>query len=205
MPRLNIQPTKSNLLSLKRQLAFAEEGYDLLENKRQVLIFELMSRLGGAQRVEAAARDCLRLAFVELREALLDIGSEALDRASLAVGPAPGVTIAHQHVVGIPVPRVTVSLEPFGVQFGVGGTSGHADAALRRFTEALQVLAELSELQTTVIRLARELRKTQRRCNALSKIFIPECKKSINEVAGSLEERERESFAVLRLIRKRLI
>jgi len=76
--------------------------------------------------------------------------------------------------------------------------------AARRFTEALPVLSELAELQTAVLRLSRELRKTQRRCNSLSKIVIPNCRETIGYVAGTLEERERESFAILRMIRDRL-
>lgn len=204
MPKLDVQPTKSNLLSLKRQLAFAEEGYDLLEQKRQILITELMSRMARAQRVEAAATEVLRLAFAELREAALDIGSDSLDRASLAARPTSQLAIASQHLAGIRIPHVTVQMEPPGLPFGVGGTSAHTDAALQRFAEAIPVLAELAELQTTVARLARELRKTQRRCNALSKIFIPDYKETINYIAGTLEERERESFAILKLIRERL-
>ena len=83
MATLNIAPTKSNFLSLKRQLAFAEEGYDLLEQKRQILIFEMMSRLGRASEVERNIAEALRHAHAALREAALDIGSAALDRAAL--------------------------------------------------------------------------------------------------------------------------
>lgn len=203
MPRLNVQPTKSNLLILKRQLAFAEEGYDLLEQKRQILIFELMSRLERAQSAEAAADAALRLAFAELREALLDIGSEALDRAASGAGAEPELTVTSDHLMGIGIPRVLAEIEPPGIQFGLAGTSAHTDAALRRFTEALPVLAVLAEIQTTVTRLARELRKTQRRCNALSKNFIPDFRETIHYIAASLEERERESFSILKLIRER--
>ena len=63
MSKLNIAPTKSNLLNLKRQLAFAEEGYDLLEQKRQILIFELMSRLSRARNAELGAAASLRQAL----------------------------------------------------------------------------------------------------------------------------------------------
>ncbi len=204
MPKLNVAPTKSNLLSLKRQLAFAKEGYDLLEQKRQILIFELMSRLGRAQSAEAAATEALRRAFAELREALLDIGSEAIERAVLGVRMEQQVTIDDQHLMGLKIPRVTARIEPPGIQFGLGGTSAHTDTALRFFVEALPVLAELAELQTAVVRLARELRKTQRRCNALSKIFIPDYQETIDYIAGALEERERESFVILKMIRERL-
>ena len=64
--------------------------------------------------------------------------------------------------------------------------------------------SESAKLGNAVLRLARELRKTQRRCNALSKIFIPDYRETIGYIVGALEERERESFIILRMIRDRL-
>jgi V/A-type H+/Na+-transporting ATPase subunit D len=204
MGKLNIAPTKSNLLVLKRQLAFAEEGYDLLEQKRQILIFEMMSRLNRARDAEQSAYEALRRAFAALREARLDEGSEAIDKAILAVKMDHQVNISDQHLMGMKIPHITVQTEPVSVQFGVGGTSANADIAMSRFVEVLPLLAQLAELENAVMRLARELRKTQRRCNALSKIFMPDYKETINYIMGSLEERERESFVILKMIRDRL-
>jgi V/A-type H+-transporting ATPase subunit D len=204
MAKLNVAPTKSNLLALKRQLAFAEEGYDLLEQKRQILIFELMSRLDRARAAEEAAGKALGCAFAALREAVLDIGSEALDRAALGVRMDHQVTVTNQRLMGLNVPHATVRAEPPGIQFGLGGTSAHTDAAMSRFIDVLPVLTELAELENAVMRLARELRKTQRRCNALSKIFIPDYRETIDYITAALEERERESFIILKMIRNRL-
>jgi len=204
MAKLNIAPTKSSLLGLKKQLLFAEEGYDLLEQKRQILIFELMSRLKRAREAEAKVAEAFKRAFAALREATLDIGSDALDRATLGVNLDHQVSLGDQHLMGMRIPRVTVRAEPASAQFGVGGTSANTDLAMRRFVEVLPLLAELAELENAVMRLARELRKTQRRCNALSKIFIPDYRETIGYITGALEERERESFIILKMIRDRL-
>ena len=205
MAKLNIAPTKSNLLSLKRQLVFAEEGYDLLEQKRQILIFELMSRLQRAQEVEYDVADLLKRAYAALREATLDSGSENLDRAALGVKREMKLTLSGQHLMGMRIPKITAQLPPAGAPFGVGGTSASTDTARLRFVELLPKLAELAELQNAVMRLARELRKTQRRCNALSKIFIPSYRETMVYIAGTLEERERESLNILKMIRNRLV
>jgi V/A-type H+-transporting ATPase subunit D len=204
MSKLNVAPTKSNLLSLKRQLVFAEEGYDLLEQKRQILIFELMSRLARAQEVERDVTELLRRAHAELREATLDSGSDNLDRAALGVNARHELTAASQHLMGLKIPKLSARIPPPGAPFGVGGTSASTDTAARRFAELLPMLAELAELQNAVLRLARELRKTQRRCNALSRIFIPSYRETVSYIAGTLEERERESLNILKLIRDRL-
>lgn len=204
MGKLNIAPTKSNLLVLKKQLAFAEEGYDLLEQKRQILIFELMSRLARARDTEQRAAEALRRAFAAVREAHLEVGSEALDRASLAVNMDHQVDVSDQHLMGMEIPHVTVRTEPVSVQFGIGGTSANTDVTMNLFVGVLPILAELAELENAIMRLAQELRKTQRRCNALSKIFMPDYRETISYITGALEERERESFVILKMIRDRL-
>lgn len=201
MAKLNIAPTKSNYLVMKRQLAFAEEGYDLLEQKRQILILELMSRLGRAREVERKIAELLPRAHAALREAVLDIGSVAVNRAALGAEPNAEMKLAGQHLMGLTILRVTFRAGPPGVPFGISGTSASTDVAHRRFVALLPLLAELAELQNAVLRLAREVRKTQRRCNALSKVFIPTYRDTIGYIAGTLEERERESLTILKLIR----
>ncbi|HOS59678.1 MAG TPA: V-type ATP synthase subunit D [Syntrophorhabdaceae bacterium] len=204
MGKLNIAPTKSNLLVLKRQLAFAEEGYDLLEQKRQILIFELMSRLNRACDAEQNAREAMKKAFESLSEAEIEKGSESIERAATAIKMDHQISISDQHLMGMKIPHVTVKTETVSVQFGFEGTSAHTDIAMSRFIEVLPLLAELAELENAVRRLALELRKTQRRCNALSKIFMPDYRETILYITGSLEERERESFVILKMIRDRL-
>ncbi len=203
MPKLNVPPTKSKLLALKRQLAFAEEGYDLLDQKRQILIFELISRLDRAQEAERRVEETLGRAHAALREALLDIGSEAVDRAALGVRMDHQAVLSPQPLMGLRLPHVQTQVEAPSVQFGFSDTSANTDLAMQRFVEVLRLAAELAELENAVIRLARELRKTQRRCNALSKILIPAHKETITYITASLEERERESFIILKMIRAR--
>jgi V/A-type H+-transporting ATPase subunit D len=204
MPRLNIAPTKSNLLLSKRQLAFAEEGYDLLEQKRQILILELMGRLNRAQKTERDSSDKLRPAFEALTQAELDTGSNAIDRSVFGMQQNRPVTLTQQRLMGLKLPRIKVQPVQPGLPSGLSGTSSNLDRATRLFTELLPILGELAELQTAITRLARELRKTQRRCNALSRTFIPDYRATITYIAAALEERERESFVILKMIRNRL-
>ena len=202
--RLNVAPTKSNHLALSSQLAFAQDGFDLLEQKRQILVYELMSRLGRAKDIERHVAEALGPAFEALRQATLDSGATVIDNASLAVETRHAVTIDSQHVMGIRIPKVALKSEKDTDRFGTGGTSAQADIAMRRFRETLPLLAQLAEIENAVLRLARELRKTQRRCNALSRIFMPEYEATIDYITASLEERERESFVNLRMVKERL-
>jgi V/A-type H+-transporting ATPase subunit D len=204
MAKLNVAPTKSSYLTLGRQLDSAKEGYELLDQKRQILIYELMSRLGRARDAERRLEAALTEAFAALREAVLEVGSGGVDRAALAVALQHTVELACQNLMGISLPAVTAKTEAHSVQFGFGGTSAQIDTAMRRFIELLPLVAETAELENSVIRLARELRKTQRRCNALSKVFIPDYTETIQYILSSLEERERESFIIQKMIKDRL-
>lgn len=204
MAKLNVAPTKSSYLTLSRQLDSAKEGYDLLDQKRQILVYELMSRLGRARDAERRLAAALAPAHEALREAVLDVGSGGVDRAALGVAFDHQIELDQQNLMGIRLPTVTARTEESSVQFGFGGTSAQTDTAMQRFIEVLPLLAETAELENSVIRLARELRKTQRRCNALSKVFIPDYSETIEYILSSLEEREREAFIIQKMIKDRL-
>ncbi len=211
MPRLPLPSTKSSLLNVRHQLAFATEGYDLLEQKRRILVVELLTHARQAADARRLALQALQAAQSSLTEALLDSGSLAVLRAAAANHTSPTVALSVHRIVGIPVTRATVSVPtatptpttaaPQPAPFGPVGTSPHTATALQRFLASLPLLARLAELETTVLRLARELRKTQRRCNALSRIFIPAYQETAAYIASALEERERESIALLKRLR----
>jgi V/A-type H+-transporting ATPase subunit D len=204
MPILEVPATKSSLLALRGQLAFAEEGYALLDQKRELLAHELRRVSARAAVQRKAAGTALGKAFLELRSAELAGGGAALDRAALGVELDHGLEINWRRLMWLRLPEASAREFRPGARFGPGGVPAGADAAMAAFCAALLRLAELAGLETSRLRLARELKKTQRRCNALSKKLIPDCRETISFLGGALEERERESFVMLRMVRDRL-
>ena len=102
--------------------------------------------------------------------------------------------------MGVPVPIVEAHGEPPEMPYSLGDTMATLDEASAAFREVLNRIPELSELMTSVWRLARELRKTQRRVNALQYIFIPDYEDTVDFIESALEEREREeTFRLKRL------
>jgi H(+)-transporting ATP synthase subunit D len=59
-------------------------------------------------------------------------------------------------------------------------------------------------LTAAVWRLANELRKTQRRVNALQHIFIPQYENMVAFIISSLEEREREETFRLKMLKNKM-
>ena len=199
MAKLELPPTKSNLLALRSSLDFAREGFDLLEQKRQILIFELMSRLEAAKRVQAQVDEALAAAFATLREDALRSGSDALYRESLGIVRNHNVEVNARSVMGISLPAVEATHEKPRPEFSPGSGSVLSDEVMRRFTEALDSIARLAEIENAVARLASEVRRTQRRVNALEKVFIPDYADTIAYIDDVLEEREREQFVIMKM------
>lgn len=204
MGLLKVPVTKSALLGLRRQLEFAEEGYSLLDRKRELLLLELVALAGRARSARGAVLEALGRAYPALREAELDAGSAALDRAALGIRAGHSIGIGERRLMGVKLPEAAARISPPEAGFGPGGTPARADAAGRAFAGALAGLAGLAGLDTAAARLARELKKTQHRCNALSKKVIPDLRETIAYLGGSLEERERDHLVTLKLVRNRL-
>ena len=204
MAKLNVPPTKSRLLALSHDLDFAREGYDLLEQKRQILVLELMSRLEAAKRAQEDVDAAMAQAFADLREDALRSGTEALAREAIGIRRDHKVQIASRHVMGIALPAIRAEHQPPQPVFGVASGSALSDDVMKRFTQALDPIARLAEIENCVLRLASEVRRTQRRVNALDKIFIPDYSDTIRYIEEVLDERERERLVVMKMTKKRL-
>ena len=60
---------------------------------------------------------------------------------------------------------------------------------------------ELAEVEGSVYRLAVAIKKTQKRANALNNIMIPKFTATIKFITEALEEKEREEFSRLKVIK----
>jgi len=203
MAKLNVPPTRSSLLEISRNLEFAREGSDLLEQKRQILVIELMSRIESARRLQQQVDEKMSDAYAALREAVLRAGSQAMARTAMAVLLQHKLKLESRPLMGIRIPMVETEHEKPGLELGTADNPALTDAVLRKFNDALETVGQLAEVQTVVFRVARELKKTQRRVNALEKIFLPDYEETLEFIVDSLEERERESFIIMKMLKRR--
>lgn len=204
MPKLNVPPTKSSQLSLRRDVAFAREGFEMLDQKRQILVLELMGTVEAAKRAQQEVAEKMAAAFEALREAAIAAGSFAMSGEAEAVRTEHRVDIESRPLMGIHLPTVSGEHGELRPAYSLAAGTPKSDEARAAFTEALGSIDRLAEVENRVFRLAREVRKTQRRVNALEKIFIPDYEETLKFVADTLEEREREEFVIMRMVRERL-
>ncbi|MCL5263915.1 MAG: V-type ATP synthase subunit D [Chloroflexi bacterium] len=206
MPQGSVPPTRAVLLQARRDLAFAREAHDLLDRKRQALIAHVLSMLEDAEDLERRLERQFTTAYEALGRARMSMGVERVGWVALSTAKETRVNVTERSIMGVPLPVVEVEPRELRLQYSLSGTTASVDRAVRAFGEVLSLACRVAETETTVWRLAREIRKTQRRVNALANVLIPEYASIVAQVEGALEEREREDFyrvkAVKRMRRK---
>jgi V/A-type H+-transporting ATPase subunit D len=203
MAPINIPPTRSNLIRMKQDLQFARQGYEILDRKREVLTTELIRVAHDAEVLQREVWQLLVGAYSALERAQLTMGSEHVEWAALAASKTVDIHLRFRGVMGVPVPQIEARGEPQEMLYSLGDTNAALDEASAAFREVLIRIPQLSELVTSVWRLAGELRKTQRRVNALQYIFIPQYEETVSFIVSTLEEREREETFRLKLLKQR--
>lgn len=204
MAKYKLAPTKSNLLKTKRNFSFAAEGHSLLEEKREILIAELLNLKERAKKAESDLDEALSSAYKKLKEAIVICGRKSLSELAPAANLKYKVSISSHKVMGVDLPRVSISSEgqlPFYFPYSF---SSAPDAAIVKFKESIQVLAIYAQYRVSILRLAREVKKTVRRVNALEKIYLPDYTETITYIESFLQEQERESFFIQKMIKKKI-
>ena len=203
MAKINIPPTRSNLLRMKQELRFAREGYEILNRKREVLTGELIRVAHEAEQLQVQMWVLLEAAYRAMEQAQLQRGRENVAWAALAAKETLDVQLRFRGIMGVAVPVVEATTRQQEMLYSLGDTSASLDETALAFRKVVEMIPELSRLVTTVWRLAIELRKTQRRVNALQYIFIPEYEETVEFIVSSLEERDREETFRLKLLKTR--
>lgn len=204
MARYKVIPTKTNLIRLKRELSFTQEGYELLEQKRQILVVELMGLMDKAADAQELVEKKLAEAYRSLENAILAMGRQRVAQIAPAVNIDPKISLSMRRIMGVNIPKVEVEIRDRAPYYSLGESSFWVDDAVSQFKGLLLDLGNLAQLRISLMRIAQEVQKTMRRVNALDKIAIPDYKESIKYIEESIEESERETFALLKIIKERL-
>lgn len=194
-------PTKSVLMRLKDQLAVANEGFELLEQKREILVMELMRMVEEVKILERAIERRLETAYPALKRLLLEVGRERAREVSRDIRLDLVVTERRMDLAGLSLPSLEAHLPRPRLPYSFGNSFADCDRVMVEFMEYLGLLTRMASLRTVVWRLAKEVKKTQRRVNALEKMVIPDTRDTLRFVEGILEEREREAFFVQKLLK----
>ncbi len=201
MAKLNIAPTKSNLLVVKEQLSISKDGYDLLEQKREILVMELMRMVEQVKLLEQKIDERIKKAYPALKSMLLAVGEDNVERLSQAVKYNFNITEKTVNAGGMSFSSISVNLPKRDLFYSFMDSFADSDKVMVEFFELLQILTEMASIRTIAWRLATEVKKTQRRVNALEKMVIPQTSETKQYIESVLEERERENIFVLKALK----
>ncbi len=196
-------PTKANLLKAKSLLNFSEKGFDLLDKKRNVLIREMMGLISRAETIQKEIAKVYEEAYESLRFASVTLGVNAVEEIAISIPKIEEYQLLLTSVMGVEIPEVRYKKEKFVASYGFFRTNAALDQAVRKFRRVRFLTYELAEVETKVYKLAMEIRKTQKRANALEKIQIPKYQGLVKKIEETLEEKEREDFFRLKWVKSK--
>ncbi len=203
MAKLNVAPTKSNLLLMKEQLSTARNGYDLLEQKREILVQELMHMVEKVKLLERDIQTAVNSAYPAFKRMLMSEGSDQIRRIAHDIHYDFDMREKQVTVAGLNFQTLDVELPEKKLFYSCLGTYADTDDVIDKFFSLLTLLTQMASIRTIVWRLAEEVKKTQRRVNALDKMVIPQTEETKKYIENVLEEKERENIFVLKSLKKK--
>lgn len=200
---MSLFPTKGNLIRAKGTLSLSRQGYELLDKKRNILVREMMSLIERAGVIQKKIHSLYWEAYEALQAANISIGIAEVEQLGLAVPEDHSLNIKIRSVMGVEIPTVDIAPYDLKPRYGFSRTNLALDLAYRRFEEVKHMTVEYAEVENAVYRLAANIRKTQKRANALKNIMIPRYEKITRDIQDFLDEKDREEFTRLKMIKKR--
>ena len=199
----DILPTKSNLIKLKKTIILAKQGQELLEKKKYILMKEVEKYISKRVQIEDEFKEQYEKAFYMLQNANVDIGINKVSSIAHNIGVDETLDIKYKTVMGVEIPIVDYKQrEKPELTFGLLGTTINLDEANIEFQKLKKILIDLAEIEVTVKRLNDSIVKVQKRSNSLKDIVIPNYEKQEKRIQETLDERDREEFTRMKMIKK---
>lgn len=198
----NTFPTKGNLILAKNSLGLARQGFELMDKKRNILIRELMDLIDEASSIQSEIDATFTAAYKALQNANIDMGIHNVAELSNTIPAENSIEIKVRSIMGTEIPLVKYEEREKKAAYSFYGTRISLDEACYQFNRVKELTIRLSMIETSAYRLAASIKKTQKRANALQNITIPRYKSLVTDITNALEEKEREEFTRLKVIKK---
>ena len=197
--------TRMELLALKNRMKLAERGHNLLREKRDSLIMEFFNIITEIKESREKVDQSLAEAFSALTQAKMIMGPARVIEFAYASKFEADLKISTRSMMGVRVPVLSVEQRSSELPYSLSDSSTKFDVMGEKFKEALKAIVQLAEIESTVKRLALEIERTKRRVSALETVVIPRLDATVRFVKLALEERDREDFVRLKMVRDWII
>lgn len=196
-----IAPTKGNLINTKKSLQLSKVGFELLDRKRNILIREMMMLIDRANEIQNKIDKAFADAYSALQSANITLGF--CDEISMSMPIDNSIKLDYRSVMGVEIPILSIDKSKKNeLHYGMASSNSLLDEAQMKFQEVKFLTVELAEIENSVYRLADAIKKTQKRANALKNIMIPKFESDVKFITDALDEKEREEFSRLKVIKR---
>ena len=195
-------PTKGNLMRAQNSLALAHQGYDLMDKKRNILLKELMNLIDEAKDIQEEIDSTFSRAYACLQRANIENGISKVQELAYTVPIESSIRIQTRSIMGTEIPHIKYDGRQNELTYSFGTTHESIDMAREAFREVKELTIKLAEVENAAYRLAGNIKKTQKRANALKNITIPMYSNLVYSINNALEEKEREEFTRLKVIKR---
>jgi V/A-type H+-transporting ATPase subunit D len=189
-------PTRMDLLEIRKKLVLAEKGHKLLEEKRDALVEKFFDIIEKRNELSKELDDDFKEAFLSLIQSQMILGENKVEEASQLNEDIGEISFDTDNIMGVKIPRMNADEIKTEIKPGYGffETCSKLDDAKKAFSELLLKLINLADLEAGIKSLTVEIEKTKRRVNVLENNLIPKLKSTRKYIEMQLEEREREDF-----------
>lgn len=198
----NTFPTKGNLILAKNSLALSRQGFELMDKKRNILIREMMELIDQAKDIQTQIDTTFTAAYAALQKANMELGIAFVQQIAYTVPIEDSIKIKSRSVMGTEIPLVEYGKNSNVPTYAYYSTRMSLDEAKAAFEKVKELSIRLSMVENAAIRLAANIKKTQKRANALKNITIPKFEALTRDIQNALEEKEREEFTRLKVIKR---
>lgn len=198
----NLFPTKGNLIIARNSLALSRQGFELLDKKRNILVRELMGMIDKAKKINDEIQVVFSEAYEALQDANISMGISVVQQIGFAIPEEESIQIRDHSVMGVEIPVIYVNEKNMQPHYGFRMTNGTLDLARKKFEKVKILSVKLAEIENSIYRLAKNIRRTMKRTNALKNIIIPKYESICSTIENVLEEKEREEFSRLKVIKR---
>jgi V/A-type H+-transporting ATPase subunit D len=200
--KITIAATKTNLLKAKKSLSLTREGYELLDEKRRILMAELTAIIDSVDTLQDQVDTALRQGYEFVNKAVVSMGRQRVEEISYAVSIKTEIGISQRRVMGVSLPVIALRLIEHPPYYSPHEVNLYVDESIVKFRSILELIGQLAEKKIALLRMAREAQKTIRKVNALEKVYLPYYKDTVKYISDRLDEESRDSFSMLKLIKK---
>lgn len=191
-----VNPTRMELLDIRKKLLLAEKGHKLLEEKRDALVERFFTVIDSRNQLSSELDRDFKDAFTSLILSQMILGEKKVENISKLSKDIGEVTFETDNIMGVKIPKMqTEQLIDKQIQmYGFFETCASLDDSQVKFSALVKKLVKLADLEGGIKSLAVEIEKTKRRVNVLENTLIPRLHATRKYIEMQLEEREREDF-----------